>query len=161
LAVIRSFAAIFPNPTPDRAAGTCTAKQALVKTDSDMSKTTYNCYRVLIVDGRAERRELLARLLTGPARSVEVRDNLQAALEFVRHHPIDVAIVGQGGNDMKHQEIVSQILRFSPHARVLNCAELVGNDLSEAARPARNRQPHPSASNLGEVLALADSRSAQ
>jgi CheY-like chemotaxis protein len=50
-------------------------------------------YRVLIVDDEPDERDLLAELLSGPNRAVEVCDTAQAALEFLQHNPVDLAFV--------------------------------------------------------------------
>ena len=114
-------------------------------------------YRVLIVDEDAAMREMLAALLSAPNRSVEVRDSVRAATEFVRHSPIDVAFVDAALTGPSAQHLVETIKKRCPHAHVIVCAGRLSQAWDDAGRSKRGEHVLRQLSNFGEALELADS----
>ena len=124
-----------------------------------MGETRKTPYRVLIVDDEPDERDLLAELLRGPRRSVEVRDSARAALEFLQHNPIDLAFLDHRMPGMSGTELAATIKTMYPQAHVVICTGY----LVEAGCPeVRDRAEHVlhKPLNLGEVLELADNYSA-
>jgi CheY-like chemotaxis protein len=116
-------------------------------------------YRVLIVDDEPDERDLLAELLRGPTRCVEVRDTPRAALEFLQQNPVDLAFLDHRMPDMSGTELAEKIKALYPQTHVIICTGY----LVEAGCPeVRNHAEHVlhKPLNLGEVLELADSYSA-
>jgi two-component system phosphate regulon response regulator PhoB len=125
-----------------------------------MAATTAKPYRVLIVEDDPAARELLAEVLAAPNRSVEVRDSAQAALEFLQQNPVDLAFVQWKLPGISGAKLAEKIKQRCPGAHVLLCTALPGTEpLNDAAAKAE-RFLHESI-NLGEVLQLADSCSAE
>jgi CheY-like chemotaxis protein len=117
-------------------------------------------YRVLIVDDEPGERELLSELLSGPKRAVEVCDSAQAALEFIEHNPVDLAFLDHHMPAMSGLELAGRIKQKHPQAHIIICTGY----LVEAGCPeVRDRAEHVlhKPLNLGEVLHLADTYSAQ
>jgi|SRR2546426_694855 two-component system response regulator AtoC len=117
-------------------------------------------YRVLIVDDEPDERDLLADLLRGPNRCVEVRDTPRAALEFLQQNPVDLAFLDQRMPGMSGTELAEKIKTLYPRTHIVICTGY----LVEAGCPeVRDRAEHVlhKPLNLGEVLDLADSYSAQ
>ena len=125
-----------------------------------MADSKTNIYRVLIVDDDPHIRMLLAELLKAPNRSVEVRDTPRAAVEFVRHNPVDLALLDMMMPGMNGVELATKIKEKCPQAHIVICTGY----LVEAGCPeVRDRAEHVlhKPLNLGEVLQLADAYSAQ
>mgnify|MGYP001341997068 CR=1 FL=1 len=78
-------------------------------------------YRVLIVDDEPDERDLLAELLSGPNRAVEVRDTPRAALEFLQHNPVDLAFLDHHLPGMSGTELAQRIKTMYPHAHIVMC----------------------------------------
>jgi CheY-like chemotaxis protein len=114
-------------------------------------------YRVLIVDEDAAMREMLAALLRAPNRSVEVRDNPRAALEFVQHNPIDVAFVDAALTGASAQHLADTIKKRCPHAHVVICAGRLSQAWDAAGRSRKGDRVLREPLNFGEALQLADS----
>lgn len=117
-------------------------------------------YRVLIVDDEPDERDLLAELLRGPNRCVEVRDTPRAALEFLQQNPVDLAFLDHRMPGMSGTELAEKIKTLYPRTHIVICTGY----LVEASCPeVRDRAEHVlhKPLNLGEVLELADSYSAQ
>lgn len=116
-------------------------------------------YRVLIVDDEPDERDLLAELLSGPNRAVEVRDTPRAALEFLQHNPVDLAFLDHHLPGMSGTELAQRIKTMYPHAHIVMCTGyLVEAGCPEILDRAEHVLHKPL--NLGEVLELADSYSA-
>ncbi len=116
-------------------------------------------YRVLIVDDEPDERDLLAELLSGPNRAVEVRDTPRAALEFLQQNPVDLAFLDHCLPGMSGAELAQRIKKLYPHVHIVMCTGY----LVEAGCPEiHDRAEHVlhKPLNLGEVLELADSYSA-
>lgn len=122
-----------------------------------MGANKQDIYRVLIVDEDAAMREMLAGLLSAPNRSVEVRDSARAAVEFVRHSPIDVAFVDAALTGASAEHLVETIKKRCPHAHVVICAGRLSQPWDGAGRPKQGEQVLRQSSNFGEALQLADS----
>lgn len=117
-------------------------------------------YRVLIVDDEAEERELLAELLRGPNRSVEVHATPQGALEFLQDNPVDLAFLDHRMPDMTGVELAEKIRALYPRMHIVICTGY----LVEAGCPeVRNNAEHVlhKPLNFGEVMDLADAYSRQ
>jgi CheY-like chemotaxis protein len=115
---------------------------------------------VLIVDDEPDERDLLAELLSGPNRAVEVRDTARAALEFLEQNPVDLVFLDHCMPGMSGAELAQRIKAKYPQAHIIICTGY----LVEAGCP----EIHDSAErvlhkplNLGEVLQLADNYSSQ
>jgi len=116
-------------------------------------------YRVLIVDDEPDERDLLAELLSGPNRTVEVRDTPRAALDFLQHNPVDLAFLDHRLPGMSGTELAKQIKKIYPHAHIVMCTGyLVEAGCPEILERAEHVLHKPL--NLGEVLQLADTYSA-
>jgi CheY-like chemotaxis protein len=117
-------------------------------------------YRVLIVDDEPEERDLLAELLSGPKRSVEVCDSPRRALEFLEHNPVDLAFLDHCMPGMTGAELAKRIKEKYPHTHIVFCTGyLVETGCPEVRDQAEHILHKPL--NLGEVLQLADTYSAQ
>ena len=114
-------------------------------------------YRVLIVDEDAAMREMLATLLSAPNRSVEVRDTARAAVDFVRHSPIDVAFVDAALTGASAEHLVDTIKKRCPHAHVVVCAGRLSQPWDAAGRSKKGESALRQPFNFGEALQLADS----
>ena len=114
-------------------------------------------YRVLIVDEDPAMREMLAALLRAPNRSVELRDNPRAALEFVQHNPIDVAFVDAALTGAHAQHLADTIKKRCPHAHVVVCAGRLSQPWDAAGRSKKGDRVLRQPLNFGEALQLADS----
>lgn len=112
-------------------------------------------YRVLIVDDEPDERDLLAELLSGPNRAVEVCDTARAALEFLQHNPVDLVFLDYRMPQINGLDLAEQIKAMHPQAHIVICTGY----LVEAGCPeVRNSAEHVlhKPLNLGEVLQLAD-----
>jgi CheY-like chemotaxis protein len=114
-------------------------------------------YRVLIVDEDAAMREMLAALLRAPSRSVEVRDNPKAALEFVQHNPVDIAFVEAALTGASAQHLADAIKKRCPYAHVVICAGRLSQPWDAAGRSKKGDRVLRQPLNFGEALELADS----
>ena len=126
-----------------------------------MADSKNNVYRVLIVDDDPHIRLLLAELLKAPNRSIEVRDTPRAAVEFVRHNPVDLALLDMMMPGMNGVELATKIKEKCPRAHIVICTGY----FAEAA--AANAQAHAADQilekplNLGELLQLADAHTSE
>lgn len=114
-----------------------------------------NPYRVMIVDDDVTEREILVELLSAPRRSVEAFDCAEAALEFLQHNPVDLAILDHIMPGMKGADLAEQIKTLYPQARIIMCTGY----LVEVGYPHINEQAERvlhKPLNLGEVLQLAE-----
>jgi CheY-like chemotaxis protein len=115
-------------------------------------------YRVLVVDDELAERELLAELLSGPRRSVEVCDGPVSALEYLRHNPVDLAFVDHCMPGMTGSDLAEQIRAANPKAHIIICTGyLVEAGCPEVLQRAEHVLHKPL--NLGEVLQLAEAYS--
>jgi CheY-like chemotaxis protein len=120
-----------------------------------MKGSQKNPYRVLIVDDEPDERDLLAELLSGPRRAVEVRDTARGALEFLEHNPVDLALLDHCMPGMSGVELAKRIKAKYPQTHIIVCTGY----LIEAGCPeVRDNAEHVlhKPLNLGEVLQLAD-----
>jgi CheY-like chemotaxis protein len=125
-----------------------------------MSEIRKSPYRVLIVDDEPGERDLLSELLSGPKRSVEVCDSPSAALSFLEHNPIDLALLDHRMPGMSGTELAKRIKEKYPQAHIVICTGyLVEAGCPEVSERAEHVLHKPL--NLGEVLQLADAYSAQ
>jgi CheY-like chemotaxis protein len=122
-----------------------------------MEANKQDIYRVLVVDEDAAMREMLASLLGAPNRSVEVRDSARAAMEFVRHNPIDVAFVDASLSGSYAQRLAETIKKRCPHAHVVICAGRLSQPWDAASRSKKGEHVLRQPFNFGEALQLADS----
>ena len=124
-----------------------------------MADTRKHPYRVLVVDDEPEERELLADLLRGPTRCVEVCATPEAALELIQHNPVDLAFLDHRMPGMTGLELAGRIKALHSQTHIIICTGY----LVEAGCPeVRERAEHVlhKPLNLGEVLELANSYSA-
>lgn len=125
-----------------------------------MSVALKHPYRVLIVDDEPDERDLLAELLRGPNRSVEVHATPQGALDFLQHNPVDLAFLDHRMPDMTGTELAEKIKALYPQAHIVICTGyLVEAGCPEVSDRAEHVLHKPL--NLGEVLELADAYSAR
>ena len=124
-----------------------------------MNQTRTTPYRVLIVDDEPDERDLLAELLSGPARAVEVYDTPRAALEYLEQNPVDLAFLDHRMPGMSGTELVARIKQMHPHTHIVICT---GYLVESGCPEVRDRAEHVlhKPLNLGEVLQLADAYSA-
>jgi DNA-binding NtrC family response regulator len=118
-------------------------------------------YRVLIVDEDAAMREMLAGLLRAPNRSVEVRDCTRAALDFVKHNPIDVAFVDAALTGASAQQLADAIKKRCPHAHVVICAGRLSQPWDAAGSSKNGERAVRPTLNFGDALELADTCSTE
>ena len=118
-------------------------------------------YRVLIVDEDAAMREMLAGLLRAPNRSVEVRDGTRAALDFMKHNPIDVAFVDAALTGASAQQLADTIKKRCPHAHVVICAGRLSQPWDAAGSSKNGERALRPPLNFGEALELADTCSTE
>lgn len=118
-------------------------------------------YRVLIVDDDPGICQILADLLQAPNRSIEVRDAPKAALEFLQHNPIDLAFVDLMLPGMAGTELADQIKERCAHAHVIICTGQLAEATAAEARATKAERVLRKPLNLGEVLQLADSYTAE
>ncbi len=112
-------------------------------------------YRVLIVDDEPDERDLLAELLSGPNRAVEVCDSARAALEFLQHNPVDLVFLDYRMPQISGLDLAERIKAMHPQAHIVMCTGyLVEAGCPEVRHSAEHVLHKPL--NLGEVLQLAD-----
>lgn len=120
---------------------------------ADSRKTPF---RVLIVDDEPDERDLLADLLRGPSRSVEVCESPRAALEFLEQNPVDLAFLDHRMPGMSGTELAEKIKAKYPATHIIICTGyLVEAGCPEVSERAEHVLHKPL--NLGEVLDLANS----
>ena len=125
------------------------------------AQTIQTLYRVLIVDDEAPVRELLASLLRAPNRSVEVRDSARAALEFVQHEPVDVAFVDAALPGADGTQFAEKLRARCPRVHVVVHTGCLAVAMRHEARSANDQRNLHNASDIGEVLELADTYTAE
>jgi len=132
----------------------------LLAVSKDMNGTKRTPYRVLIVDDEPDERDLLAELLSGPNRAVEVRDTARAALEFLEQNPVDLAFLDHCMPGMSGAELARRIKAKYPQAHIIVCT---GYMIEAGCPEIHNSAEHVlhKPLNLGEVLRLADNYSAK
>ena len=86
-----------------------------------MNEPSKNPFRVLIVDDEPAIRDMFAELLRAPNRSVDVRDTPRAALEFLRHNPVDLAFVDYMLPGMTGTKLAAKIKEKCPRAHIVIC----------------------------------------
>jgi DNA-binding NtrC family response regulator len=126
-----------------------------MRTNKD--ETDQTLYRVLIVDDEAPVRELLATLLRAPNRSIEMRDSARAALEFLRHDPVDVAFVDGKMPGVAGVQFAEKIKARCPRAHVVIHTGCLDAAMRHEARPTNAERNSRDSLNVGELLELADS----
>jgi CheY-like chemotaxis protein len=112
-------------------------------------------YRVLIVDDEPDERDLLAELLSGPNRAVEVRDTARAALEFLQHNPVDLVFLDYRMPGTSGLDLAEQIKAKYPQAHIVMCTGYLVEAGCPEIRDSAEHVLHKPL-NLGEVLQLAD-----
>lgn len=120
-----------------------------------------NLYRVLIVDDDPGICQILADVLQAPNRSIEVRDSPRAALEFVDHNPIDLAFVDLVMPGMTGTQLAEKLRERCPQTHVIICTGQLANAPSAEVHPTNAERILRKPLNLGEVLQLADSYTAE
>ncbi len=128
---------------------------------SSTSTTGRSAYRVLIVDDDPHIRALLAELLTAPHRSIEVRDTPRAALEFVRHNPVDLALLDMMMPGMDGVELAGKIKAKCPQAHVVICTGYFAEAMTASAEANQVDRILQKPLNLGALMQLADAYSEQ
>lgn len=118
-------------------------------------------YRVLIVDDDPHIRALLAELLAAPHRSVEVRDTPRAALEFVRHNPVDLALLDMMMPGMDGVELAGKIKAKCPMAHIVICTGYFAAAMTATAEANQVERVLQKPINLGALMQLADSYAGQ
>jgi CheY-like chemotaxis protein len=113
------------------------------------------------VDDDPAVQELLAGLLRGPHRAVEVRDTAQAALDFLQHNSVDLAFVDQALPGTAGAKLAEKIQAQCPHAHVLTCTGHLVESNPAGARPNNGQRSLQKQKHLGELLQLADSYTAE
>ena len=122
-----------------------------------MSEPSKHPYRVLIVDDEPAIRDMFAELLRAPNRSVDVRDTAAAALEFLRHNPVDLAFVDYMLPGMTGTKLAEKIKEKCPHAHIIICTGYSVDIVTQEGGAANVERILHKPVNLGEVLELADS----
>ena len=122
-----------------------------------MTDIKQTLHRVLIVDDDPAVRELLAQVLQGPRRSVEVRDNARAALEYAEHNPVDLAFIDLSLPGTSGVKLVEKLRERFPQVHIIVCAGQVADAAPGVAHPNRGRRSAKDNGSLGELLQLADS----
>jgi CheY-like chemotaxis protein len=123
-----------------------------------MTEAKPNLYRILVVDDDPSIREILAELMRGPRRSVEVRDNARSALEFLDHNPIDLAMLDLMMPGMNGMELAEKIRERCPQAHIVICTGYLASDVKKKGTAAVD-QVVQKPFNIGEILQLAESYS--
>jgi CheY-like chemotaxis protein len=113
-------------------------------------------YRVLVVNTDARVCELWFELLCSPARSIEVRDTPQAALEFLEQQPVDVVLVDSALPAANATRFIEKIRQRSPTTHVLFCAGLLANDACAEAQVTKANHPWHGGAELGALLQLVE-----
>lgn len=120
-----------------------------------------NLYRILIVDDDPAVQQLLAGLLRGPHRAIEVRDTAQAALDFLQHNAVDLAFVDLTLPGTAGAKLAEKIQAQCPHAHVITCTGHLVESNPAGARPNNAERALQKQKHLGELLQLADSYTAE
>jgi CheY-like chemotaxis protein len=126
-----------------------------------MAANCHNIYRVLIVDDEPAVRTMLAELLAGPTRSVEVRDTPRAALEFLRHNPVDLAVLDMMMPGMNGVELAKKIKAKCPRAHIVMCTGFVAEATAANATTNAVERIFEKPFNLGELLEVADAHTSE
>jgi CheY-like chemotaxis protein len=114
-------------------------------------------HRILVVDSDGASREFVARLLEAPARSVEGRDTARAALEFLRHNPVDVVVVGLAlAAGTAGVRFAQQVAECCPRARLLVLSAPIRLRDEEAIQPVRRLGLAGPAARYGAPCRVAD-----
>ena len=120
-----------------------------------------NLYRVLIVDDNPAVRELLAGMLQSPHRAIEVRDTSRAAMDFMEHQSVDLAFIGLSLSGAAGTKLAEKIQKRCPHAHVVVYSGQMAEGSSAAAHPRNAEKKLRKRENLGDLLQLADSYTAE
>lgn len=126
-----------------------------------MADSQNNIYRVLIVDDDPHVRMLLAELMKSPNRSVEVRDTPRAAVEFVRHNPVDLALLDMMMPGMNGVELAKKIKQKCPQAHIVICTGYLAQAAEANAEAHVADKIFEKPLNLGELLQLADAHTSE
>jgi len=122
-----------------------------------MNASSKHPFRVLIVDDEPAIRDMFAELLRSPNRSVDVRDTPRAALEFLEHDPVDLAIVDYALPGMTGTKLAEKIKQKCPQAHIVLCTGYCDDVAAEGTGAANVERVLHKPVDLGEVLELADS----
>lgn len=112
--------------------------------------------QVMIVDDDETERNLLVELLTTPHRMVTGFASAATAMEFLRDHQVDLALVDHVMPGMKGGELAQHIKALSPTTRVVMCTGY----LVEVGHPQISKyadQVFHKPLRLGNILEVADS----
>jgi CheY-like chemotaxis protein len=112
-------------------------------------------YRILVVDDDPTEREVLVELLTAPNRVVEAFSSAEAALDYVRERPVDLALLDHVMPGMSGAELAEHIKTLHPQARIIMCTGYLVEIGYPRLRAHAERVLHKPL-NLGEVLHLAE-----
>lgn len=110
-------------------------------------------HRVLIVDDDQIELEMLIELLSAPDRTIEAFGSGNAALEFINHNRIDMALLDHVMPGLSGMDLAVKIKDKYPEARVVMCTGY----LIEAANPKlAEKADHifHKPLNLGKILQL-------
>ena len=119
-----------------------------------------NFYRVLVVDDEPIICELLAEALSAPNRSIETRENGQAALELLERNPVDLAFLDVNMPGMSGLELAKRIKEKSPNTHIIICTGYYAQDVCEKAEQLQVDRVFEKPLNFGELLQVAESYSA-
>ena len=128
---------------------------------STQAPASRSLYRVLIVDDDPHVRTLLGELMASPHRSIEVRDTPRAALEFIRHNPVDLALLDMMMPGMNGVELAGQIKAKCPAAHIIICTGYFAEAMASGATAQHVDRVLEKPLNLGELLQLTDAYSGQ
>lgn len=81
--------------------------------------------RILIVDASGTLAETMRSLFQGPNRSIEIRDSISSAQDYLQYHGVDIVLLHPSRPGASSHPFARQVLDRNPHVQIIVCSNYI------------------------------------